>query len=116
MRGGIPPAQITSYKTQLALAAGQSPASERGKIVGFSERRSSCSVERIFSKEKLMHISSTSPDVSEFDPEPICYSGNSCQKMKMSIFLVLTSLSTKFVSMRCMKEVKGCRSDVLSFI
>ena len=32
---GILTAQITVYKTKLALAAGQSPASERGKIVGF---------------------------------------------------------------------------------
>ena len=37
---GILTAQITAYKTKLALAAGQSPASERGKIVGFSQRRS----------------------------------------------------------------------------
>ena len=32
---------------------------------------STACVERSFSKEKLMHISSTSPDVSGFDPEPI---------------------------------------------
>ena len=79
MRGGILPAQITAYKTKLALAAGQSPASERGKIVGFG-RSLKCScffsvstacVKSSFSKEKLMHISSTSPDVSGFDPEPI---------------------------------------------
>ena len=39
-RGDTHTAQITAYKTKLALAAGQSPASERGKIVGFSQRRS----------------------------------------------------------------------------
>ena len=39
-RGDTHTAQITAYKTKLALAAAQSPASERGKIVGFSQRRS----------------------------------------------------------------------------
>ena len=33
-RGDTHTAQITAYKTKLALASGQSPAPERGKIVG----------------------------------------------------------------------------------